>query len=81
MIYLTFNEYPSGVFKSQVIDRINRLDKNAEHIHIVSFISLRNFFKKRNQFKDYRKYVKNIYVIPMFPYQLFWKVNILTLFL
>jgi len=80
MIYLTFSEYPSGVFKSQVIDRVVDLNKNSgKSIQIVSFISFKKFFYYKNQFNNYKKYVKNIYVIPMFPFISLWKVNLISL--
>ena len=50
MIYLTFNDLPSGVYESQVINKCIRKNKNSKTIKIIAFIPLRNFIanKKKN---------------------------------
>lgn len=76
--FLTFNEQPSGILSSQVIDVIKflRIKFNIK-ISFVCFISIRNFFKNRriilNQLPD-------AFVIPMFPGLKRWRFNRFLLF-
>ena len=50
--YLSFSYYPSGVFKSQIIDVIKLLRSLSNHeIRLISFFSVRVFFKCRKWLK------------------------------
>ena len=52
--YLTINEEPVGLFKSQIIDVISFLNREFESdLFLVSFISLRHFSKHRKIIKSY----------------------------
>lgn len=78
MFYITFNDYPGGIYKSQVIDVLEYLnDLSQKKIHLIAFISLRKFFQVR-------KIIKNQYrhsiVLPMFPCVQNWKWNRVLLF-
>lgn len=78
MIFLTFNDNFSGIYKSQVIDVCSALNKKFHlNIQLVAFVSLRNYSKQK-------KLIKNNYahatVLPMFPKVQFWKMNKITLF-
>tara|TARA_B100000963_G_scaffold361833_1_gene400123 strand:+ start:809 stop:1921 length:1113 start_codon:yes stop_codon:yes gene_type:complete len=81
MVYLTFNDPISGVYKSQVIDVLHSLNKiNKSYITLISFFSLRNYLSERRKLK--RLYPKSI-SLPMFPKLKNWKLNafILKLFI
>ncbi len=81
MVYLTFNDPISGVYKSQVIDVLHSLNKkNKSYITLISFFSLRNYFSERRKLK--RLYPKSI-SLPMFPKLKNWRLNafILKLFM
>jgi hypothetical protein len=63
MLYITFNDYPGGIFESQVVDVIQYLNKlSHQKIRLISFVSLRNFFSIRKKIKSLYPYL-----IPMFP--------------
>lgn len=72
IIYLTFNDAPSGIFSGQVIDVCNFWKELGFDIKLISFISLRNF-------KENRKTITNSFsdaiVLPMFPKARNWRLN------
>lgn len=75
--YITFNDAPGGVFKSQVCDVVEYL--NAVHsadMQLVSFISLRGFFRNR---RCIHKFSSDALVLPMFPKIENWKLAIYLL--
>lgn len=73
IFYLTYNDVPSGIFSSQVIDVVRFLNKELKSdVKLVSFISLRNFFNNRKKIK---KEYKNAIVFPMFPGVHRWRWN------
>lgn len=73
MIYLTVNDGPSGVYKSQVIDVIESLNKNLdESVKLVALISLRSFSSNKKKIKGW--YPQAV-VIPMLPGLNNWKRN------
>ncbi|MEY4293062.1 MAG: hypothetical protein RIQ61_1460 [Bacteroidota bacterium] len=72
--YITFNDQPSGVYRSQVIGVINHLNNDfKENIKLFSIISLRNFFQNRSLI---RKQIPNAVVLPSFPKLSYWRWNI-----
>lgn len=76
-IYLTYNDLPSGIFTSQVIDVVKFISKEFnQEIKLVSFISIRNFFKNRKTIKQHHS---DAIILPMFPGVHRWKNNILIL--
>src|SRR5579872_2162145 len=77
MIYLTFNDAPSGIYFSQVTDvcRFLNSELNAK-TRLVAFISFRNFFTNK---KSIKAQMPGSIVIPMFPKLRNWKLNVVTL--
>lgn len=72
-IYLTFNDAPSGIYSSQVIDVVRFFRKQkAVSIRLVSFISPRGFFKARKKIKAQ---LPDALVFPMFPRMSNWEKN------
>ena len=78
MIYLTFNDLPSGVYESQVINKCIRKNKNSKTIKIIAFIPLRNFIANKKKIHQYKNLI-SITVIPQFPFIKLWKLNLFTL--
>lgn len=80
IFYLTYNDSPSGIFSSQVIDVVKFLNSelNAQ-TKLVSFISIRSFLKNRTKIKN--EFPEAI-VLPMFPGIQRWRLNtfLLTIF-
>src|SRR6266436_1145139 len=78
MIYLTYNDQPSGIYNSQVIDVVKYLNsiQNAEKVKLVALISLRSFFKSRKLIKER---LPQSTVLPMFPKAALWRWNYLGL--
>lgn len=71
--YLTFNDLPSGVFSSQVVDLISFLKNELKaEIRLVSFISIRNYRAARRRIKD--ECPQSI-IFPMVPGVNRWKMN------
>ena len=76
MIYLTYNDQPSGVFSSQVNDVCNYINKNLEaNIKLVAIISLHSFTENR---KKIRKEVPNALVLPALPKAKYWQFSCLV---
>lgn len=76
VVYLTFNDAPSGVYRSQVIDVVNFLNQEGQRAKLVSVISLRGFSKNRRKI---RSQCPGAIVLPMFPGVKNWKWNVFTL--
>ncbi len=78
MIYLTYNDPPSGIYYSQVTDVCNFLNERANaKIRLVALISFRNFSENKKKIKAQ---LPHAIVIRMFPRVKFWKMNALILF-
>lgn len=78
IVYLTFNDYPSGIYSSQVIDVVKFLGTELnQRIRLITFVSIRNFFSVKKKIKQ--EY-SNAIVLPLFPKLRFWKLNSITLF-
>lgn len=78
MIYLTYNDQPSGIYYSQVIDVIKYLNsiQNNQKVRLVAFISIRNFIGNRKLIKNA---LPDSIVLPMAPGAKRWKWNIFSL--
>ncbi len=77
MYFLTINEAPEGVLKSQAFDVCRFLeDKFKIKVTLIALISVRSFFKVRKEFK--KNYHRTI-ILPGFPGINNWKKNIFTL--
>lgn len=73
IVYLTFNDAPSGIFSSQVIDVVRFLNAECKaNVRLVSFISVRSFFSNRAKIK---KTLPKALVLPMFPGVHRWQWN------
>ena len=77
VVYLTFNDAPSGIYYSQVTDVCAFLRKNpGTDVRLIAFISLRHFFQNRAKIKLKDK---KAIVAPMMPTLFLWKCNIVLL--
>ena len=74
MIYLTYNDQPSGIYNSQVIDVIKYLNsiQDTEKVKLIALISIRSFFKNRRLIK---KRLPGSSVFPMVPKPELWRLN------
>lgn len=77
MLYITYNDPPSGIYFSQVTDvcRFFKL-KFKTDVKLIAFISVRDFFSNRSKIKN--EY-KNSVILPMFPGVQNWRLNIVLL--
>lgn len=79
ILYLTFNDGPSGIFSSQVIDVVKFLNTNfRDNVQLVSFVSARQYFNQRANIK---LELSDAIILPMFPGVHRWRFNIYLLFL
>lgn len=79
MIYLTYGEPPSGVYSGQVCDVVNHLKKELQvPIKLVAFISMQQFSDNK---KKIIKECPDAFVFPMLPKMLYWRLNILWLWM
>ena len=77
ILYLTFNDALSGIFRSQVIDVIRFMESELKaNIRLVAFISLRGFSESKKQILAL---APTAIVVPMFPTMRLWKLNRYTL--
>ena len=77
IIYLTFGEYASGIFSSQVVDTCKELSfLSKQKIKIISVIHLKNFFRERKKLKST---APDIIVLPAFPMLKNYKLNLFLL--
>lgn len=75
--YITYNDAPSGIYSSQVIDVVKYYNEHLnENVKLISFISIRSFFKNRKKIKSE---FSTAIVLPMFPKQSNWKSNLFLL--
>lgn len=77
IVYLTYNDIPSGIYSSQVIDVIKfiKTDLNRE-IRLIALVSLRKYITSRSII---HKQLSNAWVLPMIPGVHNWRWNIFTL--
>jgi hypothetical protein len=74
VIFLTYNDQPSGIYNSQVIDVVSYLNsiQSSEKVKLVALISIRSFFKNKKLIKQR---LPESSVIPMIPKVGLWKLN------
>ncbi len=73
ILYVTFNEAPSGIFSSQVIDVVKFIDQHFEKkVRLLAFISLRDYLANRRNIK---RELPNAIVLPMYPKMQNWAKN------
>lgn len=79
IFYVTYNDLPSGIFSSQVIDVVKFLNSDLKgNVKLISFISLRNYFSNRKKIKVE---LPDAFILPMFPGFHRWRYNIILLFI
>lgn len=73
IIYLTYNDNPSGIFSSQVIDVVNFYENTLKQsARLIALVSVRNFFSTRKKIKQEQQ---KAIVLPMFPKIINWEKN------
>lgn len=73
IIYLTYNDQPSGVYWSQVTDVVEHLNTlGREKVKLVALVSGRDFLKTRRAVKAHSP---SALVLPMVPTMKRWKAN------
>ena len=72
MIYLTFNDPPSGVFKSQVVDVVHHLRKLEPGLKLVSLVSPRHYATYREKIHSWDEESR---IYPMVPGIQRWRRN------
>ena len=79
MIFFTYNDSFSGIYKSQVIDVCSFLEKKFSiPVKLIALVSIRSYSKQKRLIKlNYA----NALVLPMFPKVRYWKLNTIILFL
>ncbi len=76
MIFLTFNDSPSGIFKSQVIEVCELFDGLIDSpVLLISFIPRQNYLFNRKKIQSWRS---GSLVIPIIPGLRFWRVSLLV---
>lgn len=82
MIYITYNDQPSGIYNSQVIDVVQYMNSIQKHekVKLLALISIRSFFKHK---KIIKQRLPECTVIPMVPKAGLWRWNyvLLSLFI
>lgn len=74
IIYLTYNDRPSGVYWSQVTDVVTHLNTlGMERVRLVALVSIRKFWSTR---KAIRLRVPSAIVLPMVPRARYWRMNL-----
>jgi hypothetical protein len=74
VIFLTYNDQPSGIYNSQVIDVINYLNaiQDTGKVQLVALISIRSYFRNK---KLIRQRLPESIVVPMIPKVALWRLN------
>ncbi|MBK9176737.1 MAG: hypothetical protein IPM46_10470 [Flavobacteriales bacterium] len=79
IIYLTYNDQPSGVYWSQVTDVVDHLNAlGGDRVRLVALISLRGYLRSRRLIRERHP---GAIVLPMVPRQHNWRVNWIWLWL
>jgi hypothetical protein len=77
IVYLTFNDPPSGIYSSQVIDVVNFIGSvTGKKVRLFAFVSLRGFSQNRSEIK---KQLSAAIVLPMVPGLKRWRWNTVAL--
>lgn len=74
IIYLTYNDAPSGVYWSQVTQVVDHLNgMGRDRVRLVAFVSGRGFGATKQRIKQH---APNAWVLPMVPKMRFWRWNL-----
>lgn len=77
IIYLTYNDQPSGVYWSQVTDVVEHLNTlGPERVRLVALVSGRGFLETRRKIKARSP---SAWVVPMIPTMARWRKNVAVL--
>lgn len=77
IVYLTYNDQPSGVYWSQVTDVVAHLNGlGGPKVRLVAFVSTRGFWQVRRSIKQRSP---SAWVLPMVPKLRFWRWNLVLL--
>lgn len=73
ILYLTYNDHPSGVYWSQVTDVVEHFNTlGDERVRLVALVSLRGFLRSR---REIREQCPDAIVLPMVPRARNWRAN------
>jgi glycosyltransferase involved in cell wall biosynthesis len=79
ILYVTYNDQPSGVYWSQVTDAVDHLnDLPGQRVRLLALISLRSYVRSR---RAIRARIPDALVLPMVPRAHNWRVNWIWLWL
>lgn len=79
ILYLTYNDQPSGVYWSQVTDVVDHLNSlDGDRVRLVALVSLRGYLRSR---REIRERMPGAIVLPMVPRQHNWRANWIWLWL
>ena len=76
LVYLTFNDSPSGIYKSQIIDRLAFLRSQGKNIQLIAFCPNHNYKKHKEQILNWDSNAK---VLKQLPGLRFWYINLFKL--
>ena len=77
ILYVTYNDQPSGVYWSQVTDVVEHLNSlGGEHVRLVAMVSVRGYFRS---VRTIREHSPGAWVVPMVPRVQNWRINWLWL--
>ncbi|MEO8590183.1 MAG: hypothetical protein ABI432_12490 [Flavobacteriales bacterium] len=77
IIYLTYNDQPSGVYWSQVTDVVEHLNTfRSERVKLVALVSARGYLETR---RSIRSHSPSAWVIPMVPTMARWRRNVMIM--
>jgi len=77
-LYVTYNDSPSPIYSSQVVDVVKFINSNLKKpITLFAIVSLRNYFKSK---KIIHQQLPDAWVIPMIPYVVLWQLNVIICF-
>lgn len=77
ILYVTYNDQPSGVYWSQVTDVVEHLNTlGSGKVRLVAMVSVRGYFRS---FRSIRAHSPGAWVVPMVPRVHNWRINWLWL--
>ena len=77
ILYVTYNDQPSGVYWSQVTDVVAHLNSlGDDRVRLVAMVSMRGYFRSRSTIRDHSP---GAWVVPMVPRVQNWRINWLWL--
>ncbi len=73
ILYVTYNDQPSGVYWSQVTDVVEHLNSlGKERVRLVAIVSIRDYFHSS---REIRARSEGAWVVPMMPRAHNWRIN------